>query len=104
MAERKILRTDKPDWGGLRVWIEGEDSPLYFRDGKLPKQAAIDALTEARATKRVEQAKRATLEEAAHREVDKRLAADPTLYEGKPDAAISKIFAAKQATGREVIR
>ena len=104
MAKRKILRTDKPDWGGLRVWIEGEDSPLYFRDGEQPKQEAIDKAIDAREAGRTTEGKRDAIERAAHAELDKRLAADPTLFAGNSDAAIGKIFAATRIVEREVIR
>jgi len=81
----KILRTHRPDYGGLEVTVAGDDTPVYLAPGTpafipfektgVVDQVLVDAVIAERQAGKAESDKRAAVDAALDAEYQKRKAA-----------------------------
>lgn len=98
----KILRTYNPDYGGLEVFTDADDTPVYLAAGTLPfdgwaktgkvDQAFVDGVIAQRQAAKVESDKRAVVDAAVQAELAKRLASVD--YSKSGADAVTAVFGA----------
>ena len=100
-----ILRTEAKDYGGVCVFTDADDTPVYLAphllkthwDGKkltLTGLAFVDAVLVARVASAAEAAKIAAVENAINAELEKRKEAVPDLIDKTPEDAVKSIWPA----------
>ena len=86
-----ILRTEQKDYGGVAVYVDGEDRPLYFAAGKFDEKQ-IEAVVAARATDRARDSKQAGVDSAIAAELTRRRHAVGDLYNKTDTEAVVAVF------------
>jgi len=103
-----ILRTEAKDYGGVEVFTDADDTPVYLAphllkthwDGAkltLTGLAFVDAVLVARVASAAEAAKIAAVENAINAELEKRKEAVPDLLDKTPADAVKSIWPATVA-------
>ena len=98
-----ILRTEAKDYGGVCVFTDADDAPIYLAphllkthwDGAkltLTGLAFVDAVLVARVASAAEAAKIAAVENAINAELEKRKAAATAIYDKTPEDAVKSIW------------
>lgn len=87
----KIIRQQRMDYGGVRVWCEGDDQPVYLADGRID-QKRIDAVLAGRAASAVEAQKIRRIDEVLEGELERRKGDVGDLYDKSEEEAITAVF------------